>query len=94
MKNDREFSGTLLGFDDFVSASPPFPLLIRLLSARTIDLSILFRYGLGGRDRIVRSLVVDPIHKYSFLITIPPALKLYLASFTARLRLREGRRLS
>lgn len=24
MKNDREFSGTLLGFDDFVSPSSPF----------------------------------------------------------------------
>ena len=46
MKNDREFTGTLLGFDDFVSESgSPFALLAYNIYAG--------RYGPGGRHGIV-----------------------------------------
>jgi small nuclear ribonucleoprotein (snRNP)-like protein len=39
MKNDREFTGTLLGFDDFVSKS------LNLILVIVWILSLLHRYG-------------------------------------------------
>ena len=47
MKNDREFTGTLLGFDDFVSES------LNHLSAIVRIPSLLLRYGSRGRYRVV-----------------------------------------
>ena len=47
MKNDREFTGTLLGFDDFVSMS-----LDRLSAIFRIPI-LLHRYGSRGRYRVV-----------------------------------------
>jgi small nuclear ribonucleoprotein (snRNP)-like protein len=47
MKNDREFTGTLLGFDDFVSKSLNHVLAIVGIS------SLLHRYGSRGRYRVV-----------------------------------------
>lgn len=56
MKNDREFTGTLLGFDDFVSTSslPPSPIICGSFNLFLFLLCV--RYGPGGRDGIVRPL--------------------------------------
>lgn len=47
MKGDREFTGTLLGFDDFVSKWR--------LARSTMYSSCSARYGTGGCDGIVRN---------------------------------------
>jgi len=47
MKNDREFTGTLLGFDDFVSKS------LNYVSAIVRIPSPLHRHGSRGRYRVV-----------------------------------------
>jgi hypothetical protein len=49
MKNDREFTGTLLGFDDFVSKS-----LNHFSATFRIPSLLLHRYGSRGRYRVVR----------------------------------------
>jgi hypothetical protein len=43
MKNEREFTGTLMGFDDYVSecSFPPFLVFARLIK--------LIRHGIEGR---------------------------------------------
>jgi small nuclear ribonucleoprotein (snRNP)-like protein len=48
MKNDREFTGTLLGFDDFVSKFPDHPFIV-IGTPLTLD-----RHGSRGRYRVVR----------------------------------------
>lgn len=46
MKNEREFTGTLMGFDDYVSAYSQ-------LTSRATQADR--RHGAEGRDRVVRS---------------------------------------
>ena len=48
MKNDREFTGTLLGFDDFVSKFPLITLLLFVRMPFPLD-----RHGSRGRYRVV-----------------------------------------
>ena len=92
MKNDREFSGTLLGFDDFVSSVDLLSLLvISPVSSRAADTSFVFiiiRYGLGGRNRIVRSAVCS-----TFAVTFAKISFVIVAvAVIARLRPRERKR--
>ena len=76
MKNDREFSGTLLGFDDFVS--PSFIPLIVSRSPTLLHLewlanaSLLSRHGLGGCDGIV---CFDhlPLPSARFIVIVTPS---------------------
>jgi hypothetical protein len=49
MKSDREFTGTLLGFDDFVSESAT----VSLHTIKLVLNTTTCRYGAGGRNRIV-----------------------------------------
>jgi len=73
MKNDREFSGTLLGFDDFVSSSSPPISLSPTPPSPPPSSSCLYhhengslkhpvsRHGLGGCNGIVRSHFFWPV---------------------------------
>ena len=61
MKNDREFTGTLMGFDDYVSESILSPVDIPIKSDGPFEYSIgmqmgradMCRYGSTGCQRIV-----------------------------------------
>ena len=94
MKNDREFSGTLLGFGDFVSPSfiprivSRFPTLSHL--EWLANAPLLSRRGPGGRDGIVRCFDRLPPPPRSSLSSLPRLDPRH--AIIARLRLRERRR--
>ena len=53
-KSDREFTGTLTGFDDFVSTLQSHP-----IAWNRIHIVFSFRYGARGRDRVVSVSFLD-----------------------------------
>jgi small nuclear ribonucleoprotein (snRNP)-like protein len=63
MKNDREFTGTLLGFDDFVSKS------LNHVSVDRRDPSLLHRYGSRGRYRVVCRSFPSPTNPHTPSVT-------------------------
>lgn len=75
MKNDREFSGTLLGFDDFVSSSfSPHLIAPRIVTSRVALMNVFVpsRYGLGGRNRVVRSIRSPATPPQISSLSLPP----------------------
>lgn len=57
MKNEREFTGTLMGFDDYVSEC----FLRSALSEPSAD----FRHGVERRERVVGIRPVDDVSRHT-----------------------------